>query len=119
MGEVKQTVRKLRKEQTESEKLVWEQLRNRKWKGYKFFRQHPIFFEYYGKYRFFVADFYSAELQVVIEIDGKVHDNQKEYDEYRTDIIEQQRIRVIRFTNEDVKNFESFLERMEAIIAQP
>jgi very-short-patch-repair endonuclease len=66
-----------------------------------------------------VADFYSAELRVVIEIDGKVHENQKEYDEYRLYIIGQKRIRVIRFSNEDINNIELFFERMEAILAQP
>jgi very-short-patch-repair endonuclease len=66
-----------------------------------------------------VADFYSVELRVVIEIDGKVHENQKEYDEYRLYIIGQKRIRVIRFSNENINNIELFFERMEAILAQP
>jgi very-short-patch-repair endonuclease len=53
---------------------MWEIFRNRNFFGYKFRRQHPL-----GRY---IADFYSEELRLVIEIDGKVHENvtQQEYD---------------------------------------
>ena len=116
MGFIKATVRQLRKDQTESEEIIWDALRNRKWKGYKFFRQHPIVFDYHGKKRFFVADFYLAELKLVIEIDGKIHENQKEYDAYRTFIINILGIRVIRFTNEGAKDVEAFLKRLALLI---
>ena len=112
-GYVKPIVRQLRKDQTESETILWEKLRNRNWKGYKFYRQHPIFFDYNGQRRFFVADFYSAKLKLIIEIDGKIHESQQEYDEYRTFIINHKRIHVIRFTNEDVINIEAFLQSLE------
>lgn len=53
---------------------MWGIFRNRNFFGYKFRRQHPL-----GRY---VADFYSDELRLVIEIDGKVHEtiSQQEYD---------------------------------------
>ncbi|HAP69522.1 MAG TPA: hypothetical protein DCR04_07315, partial [Flavobacteriales bacterium] len=42
------------------------------------------------------------EKKLVIELDGKIHDSQKEYDEGRTAIIEELGIRVIRFTNNEL-----------------
>jgi len=33
-------------------------------------------------------DFYCVELKLGIEIDGKIHDKKKEYDDIRTDFIE-------------------------------
>jgi very-short-patch-repair endonuclease len=80
-GFLKITVQKLRKNQTETEKVIWGIVRNRRLNGHKFLRQHSIRFNYYGKVLFFVADFYSAKLKLVIEIDGKIHENQQEYDQ--------------------------------------
>jgi len=57
-----------------------------------------------GSRRFFVADFYCFENRLVIEIDGGIHDQQKEYDELRTHVINCLGIKVIRFTNEQVLN---------------
>lgn len=71
--------------------------------GKKFFRQHPIFFEYDDQKTFFVADFYCGEDRLVIEIDGKSHDYQQEYDEYRTHIINSLGIRVVRFKNKEIQ----------------
>jgi very-short-patch-repair endonuclease len=117
-GIIKSTVRQLRKGLTDSEAIVWEALRNRKLGGYKFFRQHPIEFDYYGKKRFFVADFYSAELKLVIEIDGKIHENQKEYDDYRTFIINQLGIQVVRVTNDEVHDVVRFKKWLEELIEE-
>ena len=96
-----QRVRDLRKNQTPSEKMLWQCLRNRKLAGYKFYRQHPIKVVHDGKTRYFIADFYCHEKNLVIEVDGKIHDNQKEYDEYRTFLINQLGIRVFRLKNEE------------------
>jgi very-short-patch-repair endonuclease len=67
--------RNLRKEATSEEKKVWNALRNRKVLNLKFRRQHVI--------EGFVVDFYCHELRLAIEIDGKIHKRQKEYDELR------------------------------------
>ncbi|MBN2402192.1 MAG: DUF559 domain-containing protein [Spirochaetes bacterium] len=69
-------------------------LRNRKFLNYKFRRQHVI--------EGFVVDFYCQKLRLAIEIDGKVHDRQKEYDEIRQQLIEERGIKFIRITNEEV-----------------
>ena len=49
-------------------------------------------------------DFYCAEHKLVIEIDGKIHERQKDYDEIRTYIMNTMGIKVIRFKNEEIEN---------------
>ena len=78
---------------TEAEKVMWEYLRNKK-TGYKIRRQHII--------DNFITDFVCLSKKVVIEIDGKIHLKQKEYDELRTAKLTELDYEVIRFTNEDV-----------------
>ena len=97
--------KKLRKEMTEPEMLLWECLRNRK-TGFKFRRQHPI-----GIY---IADFYCHELKLVVEVDGEIHNarDQIEWDNYRTMNMHLMNITVIRFSNEDVQN------HMEKVLAK-
>ena len=87
--------RRFRKNPTESEDAVWQMLRNRQIRNLKWRRQQVI--------DGFIADFYCAELNVVLEIDGTVHDNEevKEYDEYRTSVLASKGIRTFRLKNED------------------
>lgn len=101
---IKETARNLRKHNTKSEKIFWEVVRNRKIKGKKIQRQFPIRFEIDGQQRFFIADFYYFQNKLVVEIDGPIHNFQKDYDEIRTQIINRLGIKVIRFTNEDIEN---------------
>lgn len=82
-----------RKNPTDAEWIIWQRLRAKQI-GYKFRRQHPI-----DKY---IVDFVCIEKKLVIEIDGKMHDNQKEEDESRTDKLNQKGFKVIRFANEEV-----------------
>lgn len=65
MARTFENARLLRKVSTEAEDLLWQELRNRKLMGLKFRRQHPL--------KNFVADFYCAEKNLVIEVDGNVH----------------------------------------------
>jgi very-short-patch-repair endonuclease len=67
-------VRDLRKNQTPSENMLWQILRNCKLGGCKFYRQHPVKVRLDEKVGYYIADFYCHEKKVVIEIDGKVHD---------------------------------------------
>jgi very-short-patch-repair endonuclease len=78
---------------TEAEKVMWEYLRAKK-TGYKIRRQHII--------DNFITDFVCLSKKVVIEIDGKIHLKQKEYDELRTARLNELQYEVIRFTNEEV-----------------
>ncbi len=108
-------VRELRRKQTPSEAVVWE-IRDRRFGGIKFLRQHPIRFIYYGRKRFFVADFYCAKLKLVLEIDGKIHERQKDYDQMRTFLINQLGIKVVRVTNDVVADTEKFVEWLKALV---
>jgi very-short-patch-repair endonuclease len=110
---IKDVVRYLRKNQTESEKIFWELVRNRRLFGKKFLRQHPIVYEDYDKEKFFVADFYCAEKNLVVEIDGKIHENLKEYDELRTYIINNLEKKVIRIKNEELKNLNKVIQKLK------
>ena len=95
MHNIKKTfARNLRHESTPEEKKVWNALRNRKFLNCKFRRQHVI--------EGFVVDFYSQKLHLAIEIDGKIHNRQKEYDQLRQRLIEEEGIKFIRVTNEEV-----------------
>ena len=110
----KQTARILRKNQTPAEKFFWEVVRNHRLNGYKFYRQYPLFYEYYEKTKYFIADFYCHELKLVVEIDGGIHEQQKDYDQIRSEILETQKdLRVIRFMNREVfEDIESVKEKI-------
>jgi len=104
----KQFARQLRKSQTDTEKVVWEILRNRKFCEYKFRRQHVL--------EGFVVDFFSRELRLVVEIDGWIHEKRKEYDKARDGILRAKRISVVRIKNEDVVGgLEGILRKLERI----
>lgn len=85
----------LKDHQTEAEHVIWEYLRNKK-TSYKIRRQHII-----GD---FIADFTCLSKKVIIEIDGKIHEFQKEQDEIRTIRLNNLGYEVIRFTNTEVLN---------------
>jgi len=100
----KQRSRELRKKQTIAEGIFWEAVRNRRFLGLKFYRQHPLFFDYLGKETFFIADFFCHERNLVVEIDGKIHDYREDHDQLRTFIINMMGIKVVRFRNEEIEN---------------
>ena len=64
--DLKLIARKLRKNSTLSEILLWYELRNKQIFGFQFHRQVPMLD--------YIVDFYCHELQLVIEIDGSTHD---------------------------------------------
>lgn len=88
--------RDLKKNQTKTEQILWSKVRNRQVHNIKFRRQFGI-----GKY---IVDFYSAQLKLVIEIDGPSHftDEGIEYDKARTNYLQSLGLKVIRFTNDDI-----------------
>jgi very-short-patch-repair endonuclease len=86
--------RELRKNATPAEIFLWRYLDNKGMCGYKFRRQHPI--------DGFIIDFYCPKERLAIEIDGKIHDFQKEQDRERQMIIESKGIDFLRFSNTDV-----------------
>ena len=101
--EITKRARELRQRQTDAESIFWEYLRNKQ-TGYKVVRQKPLRFYVNKKPRCFIADFYCNELNLVIELDGTVHQNQREYDEARDYIINQMKLQVIRIENREIYN---------------
>jgi very-short-patch-repair endonuclease len=92
----KQASKQLRQRETPSEKLMWDALRARRFRGLKFRRQQQI-----GP---FVVDFYCAELRLVVEIDGRIHDEdeQRRLDTSRQGALEEIDILVVRIPAEIV-----------------
>ncbi len=95
-ADAKVKARELRGQSTEAEALLWQQLRGRRFQGFKFRRQRPL-----GPY---ILDFVCLEAGLAIEIDGGQHYGQQAYDEQRTALIENQGLAVIRFWNHEVMN---------------
>jgi len=92
---LKDFAKKNRKEMTEAERVLWEELRKLNC-GYHFRRQHPI-----GDY---IADFACLEKKLVIEVDGGYHNEptQQQDDQMRTELMESKGYTVIRFKNEEI-----------------
>jgi very-short-patch-repair endonuclease len=111
---IKKHARELRSTLTGSEKLLWKELRNRKFFGYKFLRQHPIVYKaYYKGLNYFVADFYCNEKKTVIELDGPIHETTVEYDEFRDQEMRNLGIHVLRLNNEELLNMKETLQKIE------
>ena len=53
----------------------------------------------------YIVDFYCASAKLIIEVDGGTHAEQEEYDQERTNWLNGQGLRVIRFTNNEVMNY--------------
>jgi very-short-patch-repair endonuclease len=103
--------RELRKNQTPSEKFLWKLLRRKNLFGYRFLRQHPLFYRVDKEWvEFFIADFYCSKLKLVIEVDGKIHEDRTEYDAERDLKLLNKGIRVVRIKNEELKDVKSALE---------
>jgi 5-methyltetrahydrofolate--homocysteine methyltransferase len=95
---LKEFSEKNRKNATTSELILWEQLKSKNLKNYKFRRQHII-----GQY---IADFVCLSKKLIIELDGPIHQlpENQESDEIRTNWLNGQGFKVLRFKNEDVIN---------------
>lgn len=116
-GNIKELTRTLRRNQTESESMLWEELRNRKLCGLKFLRQHPIYSFYNSKRRYlFIADFYCAEKKLVVELDGEIHIKTREYDEGRDAAMMDRGLRILRIENKELSDIERVLEKIKNYI---
>lgn len=93
-----EVARRLRREQTRPEAILWNLVRGRRLGGFKFRSQVPI-----DRY---VADFVCAEARVIVEHDGGAHEDEEAQirDLERTAILEACGYLVIRFPNEAVLN---------------
>lgn len=81
---------------TNAEHFMWQILRAKRFKNFKFRRQHVI--------KPYIVDFYCHEIGLVIELDGSQHgtDEGKEYDAERTKSLESLGLTVARYWNSDV-----------------
>lgn len=97
----------MRNNPTPAEEKLWQVLKGNNL-GCHFRRQHII-----GK---FIVDFVCLENNLVIEVDGDVHDYQKEADQERTEFLEGSGFRVVRFKNEEVlNNLDDVVSRIKAL----
>jgi len=92
---IKVKAKELRKDMTESERILWNYLRRSRQNGMYFRRQHP--------YNIYILDFYCFEANLVIEVDGEIHLRQRIYDEERTRFLKSSGAQVLRFTNKDIE----------------
>ena len=103
--------RHLRKEMTKEERHLW----------YDFLRTYPVRFsrqKVLGKY---IADFYSAEAKIVIELDGSQHyeDCNIAKDTERTAFLQGYGLQIIRIPNNEVSsNFRGVCEHIDAAVKQ-
>ncbi|MBL6749902.1 MAG: endonuclease domain-containing protein [Nevskia sp.] len=102
--------RNLRQCSTDAEALLWSKLRNRQIAGCKFRRQQPI-----GR---FVVDFVCLECKLVVELDGGQHAVEISKDETRTEFLNGEGYRVLRFWNNQVlPQIDSVLEAIAEALA--
>ena len=103
--------KQLRKEMTKEERHLW----------YDFLRSYSVRFsrqKVLGKY---IADVYSAETKLIIELDESQHyeDSNKEKDDERTAFLESHGLKVIRIPNNEVsRNFRGVCEYIDAAVKQ-
>jgi len=109
--------RELRQNMTGAEQLLWLNLKNRKLLGLKFLRQHPIIYQVSeNRPYYFIADFYCAEKKLVLEVDGLIHEFQKEQDEHREDILKSMDLNILRIKNAEVEDVHVVLEKIRAYV---
>jgi very-short-patch-repair endonuclease len=88
--------REFRSNPTRAERLLWQALRNRKLSGFKFRRQYRL-----GP---FIVDFYCFESRLVLELDGRVHQNQADYDRERSRYLQERGLYAFRIANNEVES---------------
>lgn len=111
--EILARAKKLRTQQTGTEKVLWKKLDKSNFENLRFRRQHPI-----GR---FIVDFYCHKLMLAIELDGSVHNKTEvaERDEGREHELKKLRLRILRFTNHDViHDMDHILEKIKKLKTQ-
>lgn len=91
-----EVAREFRKTPTKSEAILWKALRGKQRDGVKFRRQQPI-----GP---FVVDFYNSDYRLVVEVDGPIHEFQKDADRARQELLETLGLKILRLKAEMIEN---------------
>jgi very-short-patch-repair endonuclease len=103
---LKEFARKLRKDSTFTEILLWNYLRGKQVRGYDFDRQRPI--------DNYIVDFYCKDLQLAIEVDGESHYGNPERDEKKDKRLNELGVTILRFDDLDVRHkLDKVLETVE------
>ena len=106
---LQEQARCFRRNPTQAEERLWEELRKKKMKGLRFRRQHVV-----GR---FVVDFYCARYKLAVELDGCVHQDQRDRDHERQRFLEEKGLRVLRLSDELVlQNVQQALFRIRQTI---
>lgn len=92
---LKEYARKLRKNSTFMEILLWDYLKGKRMRGYDFDRQKPI--------DNYIVDFYCKDLMLAIEIDGESHYGNVKKDEARDKRLKQFGVTVLRFDDTEMR----------------
>jgi very-short-patch-repair endonuclease len=99
--------RRLRRDQTDVERRLWNKLRNAQIEGASFRRQHPA-----GNY---ILDFYCLALKLTVELDGGQHAQSTTQDRRRDEWLREHGVTVLRFWNSDVtQNLSGVIEVIAA-----
>ena len=103
--EMHERAKKLRREMTPAENILWKELRTNKLDGFHFRRQQVM--------DGYFADFYCHQHALIIEPDGDIHEFQKDYDADREAHLVARGFRIVRFNNEEVyKDLRGVLRRI-------
>lgn len=107
---LKELARNLRNDSTPGEIKLWQELKTKKFYGYDFHRQKPLLNS--------IADFYCAELNLIIELDGRYHEENIEKDAQRSAELNKYGLKILRFTEQEVKtDIFNVLQTLENYIA--
>jgi very-short-patch-repair endonuclease len=91
---------------TESEKILWFQLKSKKLDWVKFLRQYSlyVFTENIWLDRYIIPDFLSREYKIIIELDWSIHNLKEIYelDNYKENLLKDMWYKVLRFKNEEI-----------------
>jgi very-short-patch-repair endonuclease len=103
--------RALRKNMTKEERRLW----------YDFLRDYPVRFSRQKVLGRYIADFYSAEAKLIIELDGSQHykDENIRKDARRTEFLEAYGLRIIRVANNEItENFDGVCDYIDAVVRE-
>jgi very-short-patch-repair endonuclease len=103
--EKRQRAKELRQNMTAAEALLWQELRTNKLANWHFRRQQVI--------DGFIVDFYCHTASLIVEVDGSIHETQKEQDAERDAHLLSRGFRILRVTNDEVnKDLQGVLQKI-------
>jgi len=100
--------RQLRKNPTEAETILWQEVRDKKMSNLRFHRQYSV--------SPYILDFFCPKIRLAIELDGDQYKSAKEYDAERESFLKGKGIITIRFWNNEIlKNLPDVLEKITEV----